>query len=147
MSSFAFASQNNVNSWEVFKILRIDTASPETTELNNSIKDAILSNAVISLVDVSNVNSESIKKNAVWNGNNFDGGVEQVYPMAEARPDKKAVLADSKLLIVFANPNGAIESKMFEKYLNNAIKIIELLEDQTVAPGFVWDGIIFSPPQ
>ena len=29
----------------------------------------------------------------------------------------------------------------------NAIKIIELLEDQTVAPGFVWDGVSFSPPQ
>ena len=67
--------------------------------------------------------------------------------MAEARPDKKAVLSDSKLLIVFANPNGAVESKMFEKYLNNAIKIIELLEDQIVAPGFVWDGVSFSPPQ
>ena len=147
MSSFAFASQNDVNSWKVFTILRIDTASPETTELNNSIKDAILSNAVISLVDVSDVNSESIKKNAVWNGNNFDGGVEQIHPMGEARPDKKAVLSDSKLLIVFSNPNGAVESKMFEKYLNNAIKIIELLEDQTVAPGFVWDGVSFSPPQ
>jgi len=99
------------------------------------------------LVDISSIDSESVKKNGVWNGNGFTGGTEQVYPMSNVFPNKKAVLADSKLLIVFANDKSSIEDKMLTTYLNSSIKIIELTENQIVAPGFVWDGTSFNPPQ
>lgn len=148
MNKFALTTENSPNVWQVFQVIRlIDSENAE--DLVNCIKSAISSNAVISGANISNVDSESVKRNAIWDGSNFTGGLEreELLSSTAPRPIKRAVLADSKLLMVLTSAETSIEDELYEAAFSQNIKIVQVEEDQVAAPGYIWDGISFSAPQ
>ena len=147
MNKFALTTEASPNLWQVFQIIRlIDSESAD--DLVNCIKDSLLSNSVISGVNISEVDPESVKRNAIWDGTGFSGGLERESISSTAlRTIKRAILADSKLLMVLTCSESSIEDELYEAAFSQNIKIVQVEEDQMAAPGYIWDGTSFSAPQ
>ena len=147
MNKFALTTEASPNLWQVFQIIRlIDSESAD--DLVNCIKDSLLSNSVISGVNISEVDPESVKRNAIWDGTGFSGGLEREAISSTApRPIKRAILSDSKLLMVLTCSENSIEDELYEAAFSQNIKIVQVEEDQMAAPGYIWDGTSFSAPQ
>ena len=147
MNKFALTTESSPNLWQVFQIIRlIDSESAD--DLVNCIKDSLLSNSVISGVNISDVDPESVKRNAIWDGTGFSGGLEREAILSTApRPIKRAVLSDSKLLMVLTSTEGSIEDELYEAAFSQNIKIVQVLDDQVAAPGYIWDGTNFNSPE
>lgn len=148
MNKFALTTEASPNQWQVFQIIRL-IDSENTDDLVNCLKSALLSNAVISGANISNVDSAYVKRNAVWDGANFSGGLdrEKIISAASPRPIKRAILADSKLLMVLTCSESSIEDELYEAAFSQNLKIVQVEEDQMAAPGYIWDGTSFSAPQ
>lgn len=147
MNKFALTTETSPNLWQVFQIIRlIDSESAD--DLVKCIKDSLLSNSVISGVNISEVDPESVKRNAIWDGTGFSGGLErEAVSSTSPRPIKRAILADSKLLMVLTCSESSIEDELYEAAFSQNIKIVQVEEDQMAAPGYIWDGTSFSAPQ
>jgi hypothetical protein len=148
MNKFALTTEASPNEWQVFQVIRL-IDSENTDDLVNCIKSALLSNAVISGVNISDVDSLSVKRNAIWDGSSFSGGLdkEEIVSSTSPRPIKRALLADSKLLMVLTSSEGSIEDELYEAAFSQSIKIVQVTEDQIAAPGYIWDGTSFSAPE
>jgi hypothetical protein len=147
MNKFALTTEASPNLWQVFQIIRlIDSESAD--DLVNCIKDSLLSNSVISGVNISEVDPESVKRNAIWDGTGFSGGLEREEILSTLiRPIKRAILSDSKLLMVLTSTEGSIEDELYEAAFSQNIKIVQVEEDQVAAPGYIWDGTNFNSPE
>jgi hypothetical protein len=147
MNKFALTTEASPNLWQVFQIIRlIDSESAE--DLVNCIKDSLLSNSVISGVNISEVDPESVKRNAIWDGTGFSGGLEREGILSTLiRPIKRAILSDSKLLMVLTSTESSIEDELYEAAFSQNIKIVQVEEDQVAAPGYIWDGTNFNSPE
>lgn len=145
MNKFAILTQDlaGAEAWEVFQLIRL-ADSEDSTDLVNLIKEALLSNAVISGVNASTA-GESLKRGAIWDGTNFSGGTEyQPSFLNSSRTKKFALLENQKILLVFTAVEDSIEDELYSAAWSQNLKIIQVLEDQTVAPGYTWDGTNFN---
>jgi hypothetical protein len=147
MNKFALTTETSPNLWQVFQIIRL-IDSEGSDDLVNCIKDSLLSNSVISGVNISEVDPESVKRNAIWDGVIFSGGLEREEILSTfIRPIKRAILSDSKLLMVLTSTEGSIEDELYEAAFSQNIKIVQVEEDQVAAPGYIWDGTNFNSPE
>jgi len=153
MIKIALLSKNESESgsdainWTVVQVIRL-IESDDETDLVNHAKKSIENNETFSFVDTSAIDSLSIKRGASWDGVSFsnegiDRGSLGDFPK---RTKQYGLLANNKFLIGFSAIPESIEDALYQDVLLSEVKIVEILEDTIVAPGFNWNGTEFTAP-
>lgn len=133
--------------WTAVQVIRL-IESDDETDLVNRAKKAIQDNETFSFIDTSSIDSLNIKRGATWDGVSFsnegiDRGSLGDFPR---RTKQYGLLANNKFLIGFSAIPESIEDALYQDVLLSEVKILEILGDTIVAPGFNWNGTEFTAP-
>ncbi len=133
--------------WTAVQVIRL-IESDDETDLVNRAKKSIEDNETFSFVDTSSIDSLNIKRGATWDGVSFSNeGIERGSLGDFPRRTKQyGLLANNKFLIGFSAIPESIEDALYQDVLLSEVKIVEILADTIVAPGFNWNGTEFTAP-
>ena len=136
--------------WTVVQVLRL-IESDEETDLVNRAKKSIENNETFSFIDTSSIDSLSIKRGATWDGASLsseetDRGSLFDQANFPTRTKQYGLLANNKFLMGFSAVPESVEDAIYQDLLLSEVKIVEVLADTILAPGFNWNGTEFTAP-
>lgn len=146
MNKYALLTKASPTTWEVFQVIRL-ADSEEDTSLANILNLSISNNETVAGLEVSNVNTESLKRGAIWDGSSFSGGLESDFYTQEIRNKRYAFTYDNKLTLVLTAIEGSAQADMYQAAFAGEVSIKKIEDESTiVAAGYIWDGINFNAP-
>ena len=133
--------------WTVVQVIRL-IESDDETDLVNYAKKSIEDNETFSFIDTSSIDGLSIKRGAAWDGVSFsnEGIIRGDVGEFPRRTKQYGLLANNKFLIGFSAIPESIEDSLYQDVLLSEVKIVEIVGDIIVAPGFIWNGTEFTAP-
>jgi len=148
MNKYALLTKISPTTWEVFQVIRL-ADSEEDTSLVNILNLSIANNETVAGLNVSNVDVESLKRGAVWNGSSFSGGSEvESSSQQDLRTKRYAFTYDNKLVLVLTAVQDSTQDNLYQAAFNQEVSIHKVEDESSVvATGYIWDGTSFSAPE
>jgi len=145
---YTVLTKNTNNTWDAI----LDVTLQEGTLSKSILEDAFASNLPIIGMDAT-AHSSTLRKNAVWDGASFSGGIVPPEGTPEMPEDYTTLnniyvfLCDNKAVLFINIPIGSEKSDMFVAAFAGETILIKTETGPRVKVGktFNWDGTSLSP--